>query len=526
MKIVYRMDRVSSEAQSAIDRASQAAFPYPLQRQSFVLGLWAGAIGWCLFGSLLAGFSLAVLVWAAGALWRRDEPPILAFCVAYQWFFVVTGFYFRLVTDRYPGLPVTGDLETAVLLSLVGFLALAGGIRAGLYLVRHRFFFVQQSLHVRPVDYDVRRLFWTVACLYTVNWIVEVDPMEIRFDAAQVIYRVLEFRTIFLFLLFVVILQKRKGYQYGAAAMLYVLAPRFASVMSNFKELFFLACVALLGEWRPWSESDLDKARSARIPLIAVGSGVALLVMGLVWEGGVKPVWRPAMRVGAVQGSVVDKVAAFAGTLHEAVPALEMGAAFEALASRMSSGIGYFSHVVERVPEHLPYENGRLTLRALQLTLTPRFLFPDKPNLGADSWLIREYAGLYVAGEENETSVGLGYMAEFYIDYGVPGILVLTFLYGCAVGLVYATILLFSPSHSFFCGAVTAILLQHFASYEGEIAKLLGGLLQACIIFSILSYVTGRLWHGQLLLSRVGRDSRAPGISAGAETLGARSVTS
>ena len=45
MKIVYRMDRVSSEAQSAIDRASQAAFPYPLQRQSFVLGLWAGAIG-------------------------------------------------------------------------------------------------------------------------------------------------------------------------------------------------------------------------------------------------------------------------------------------------------------------------------------------------------------------------------------------------------------------------------------------------------------------------------------------------
>src|SRR2546428_6904586 len=90
---------------------------YPLQRRLLVWGLVVATTGGILFLSPLAGFAFLVLFGAVGALWRRDEAPILVFCIAYQWFFIVTGYFYQQITGRYPGLPAVGDLQGAVLLS-------------------------------------------------------------------------------------------------------------------------------------------------------------------------------------------------------------------------------------------------------------------------------------------------------------------------------------------------------------------------------------------------------------------------
>jgi hypothetical protein len=407
--------------------------------------------------------------------------------------------YWR-ITGTYPSLPQLGNIEGAVFLSLIGFVVLIAGIRTGFHALRRRFDAAQHHSQMAMPHYDVQRLFAYVIALYTVNWFVGIAPMAFMFNAAQIIYNVLALRNVFLFMLLLVIVQEQKGYRYAVAGFLYVLVPQFASMMSHFKNVFFLLIVALLSEWRPWSTTISGRRRRAHIAWTVTGIAAALLAMGVLWEGGIKPLWRPAIMRGEVSGSPTKKVKAFVSTLKQAVLDLETRAACEAFVARLSSGLGYFSHVLERVPDVVPYEKGHLVLRALTHTVTPRFLFPNKPNLGGDSWLVQKYAGIRVAGDKKGTSVGLGYMAEFYIDFGIPGMFVPIFLYGTLIGLAYQAVRFVSPSSHFFSSAVTVIFLQHFLSYEGEIAKLVGGFVQTWLTFMVFLHLFGPLMHQHLLV--------------------------
>jgi hypothetical protein len=473
---------------------------YPLQAHLIAWGMVIGGISlaWS-WSTPLIGGALLVLLGAVGCVWRRGEPPILAFCLTYQWLFIITGYVYLQITDTYPGLIKLGRIEAAVGLSLLGFLALVAGIRIGGYaLAPSRDIDAEPDVSLEP-SYNTERLCLWVIGLYTINWFIHLVPMTILFDAAQLIVNLLALRGILFALLLFVVLQQQTKYRYAALAFLYVFIPQFASMMAHFKESLFLFVIALLAQWRPWSPSPAERHRSARIIWTIAGTAVILLIMAVLWEGGIKPRWRPAIMHGVVTGSPIQKLKAFAVIAQEASADLDIPLAAEALASRLSSGIGYFSRVLERVPEVVPYERGGLTRRALRHIVIPRFLFPEKLNLGGDSWLVWKYAGARVADEKQGTSVGLGYMAEFYIDFGVPGMFLPLFAYGLFIGLVYQSIHLVAPSSALFHSVITVIFLQHFTSYEGELAKLWGGLMQTWIMFLLFLYFCGPWVHRQLL---------------------------
>jgi hypothetical protein len=84
----------------------------------------------------------------------------------------------------------------------------------------------------------------------------------------------------------------------------------------------------------------------------------------------------------------------------------------------------------------MPHENGAILSAALTHILTPRVLYHDKPNLPSDSAKVRRYAGVWVAGDRQHTSIAFGYVGESYVDFGVPGMFVPIFLFGLVVGLV------------------------------------------------------------------------------------------
>lgn len=498
-----------SRAGNLVVRAERQAAPYPLQRKFVIWGMWAGCFGGLLFVSPLAGLSFLVLFGAMGALWPRAEPPVLAFCIMLQWLSVMSGYFYYLAQGHYPGESggsFVGNLEGAVLLSLIGLVALTAGLRTGLKLFQGRFEWAQQKLQASIPCYDVRALFWCVIVLFAINWRVEILPMEIFPRGAQIIYNILAFREVLLFLLFLEILQQQKGYCYGVAAFVYVLIPAFTSIGAGFKGLFVLLCIALLSEWRPWSKSLLDRRRSSRAVRAAAVAVTVLLVMGLIYVGTVKSVWRVAVMTGTAGDSPMEKVNTYFTILREGVAeqaewsSVLGSTALEGLASGLSAGLDYFAIVLERVPEVVPHANGELTLRTLIHLITPRIVFPDKADLVSSSWLIRKYAGIWAAGDEEGTSVALGYMAEFYIDFGVPGMFVLIFLYGLGAGMAYGAMLLFAPSYNFFRSAVTVSFLQHFVGYGGEIPKIIGGLVENSLIFGLLLYLVGPWLHRMLLV--------------------------
>jgi hypothetical protein len=326
--------------------------------------------------------------------------------------------------------------------------------------------------------------------------------MAFWFNGAQIISNLLAFPSIFFLVLLLAVIQRQYGFGYAATASLLAWIPSLGSHMSAFSGVFFVLLVALACEWRPWSNSLRKRLLNRWVITAGATLAVLLLIMAVLWCGGMKSVWRPKVLKGEVSGSVLSKAQAFVLTASEVIPVVELETAIISLSQRMSSGIGYFGCVLQRVPIVVPHENGKLTMRALNHVLKPRFLFPEKPNLGSDSFLIRQYAGQSAAGLEQGTSIGLGYMGEFYIDFGFPLMFVALFVFGVVLGSLHEAIAFSCPSYDIYRG-VLMLVFGTFTSYDGELAKDLGGMLQMILVFTVILYFIGPWMHRTMSVRRM-----------------------
>lgn len=485
---------------------------FPLQKTLFLFGVVAGMVTALQFGSLVIGVGTAVLMTVVGLLWPRDEMPTLSFCFLHQGIFIIVVVYYRQITDAYPGGGLLGDVDGAVYLSAIGLLSTALGVRAAMPSSR-RLMNEASDVEKRKHGYDMQRIFWVVIALFSVSWTVELLPRSIMFNAAQAIQAALAMRYAFLLLLLLVCFRERKGYNYAVIAFGFVLLPELIGSMSRFKFLFFMALLALLSQWKPWSRSERDKAKNSRVLALSVAMAVLILALGLVWTGGMKGAWRGALRSGQVSGTPIEKIESFGEYLSGSVRRFSLADAGRELSSRVSSGIAYFSYVLETVPERVPHEGGALTMRAVRHVTMPRILFPEKPDLGGDSWLVRKYTGLWVAGDETGTSVGLGYMPELYIDFGVPGMFVALFCLGMLLGLMYRGLKKAAPSRDMFVTVGAALFLPGFTDLDSHLTKLVGGMLQTFIIFVVLLVTLGPWLHRFLLARPVVQRSLQPRLS-------------
>jgi hypothetical protein len=105
-----------------------------------------------------------------------------------------------------------------------------------------------------------------------------------------------------------------------------------------------------------------------------------------------------------------------------------------------------------------------------------------------------------VAGSEQDTSIGIGYVGESYIDFGPIGMFIPIFL----LGLLYGVINRFFITRTRYklLGSALAVSVLVFNAYEIETSniKLLGGVitaLLAAIVFykalggSVMAYLQG-----------------------------------
>jgi hypothetical protein len=455
---------------------------YPFTKWSLLVGIATGFLGGLVFGRPLAGFAWFVLPVAAGLVWRRDEPPVLSFALAFQWVFIVTGYLYWRAGGQLEDLLI-GNVELAVFLSLVGLLCLAVGLRLGITVLRR--FLSRRMVVARRADetFDIKQLFWITVTIYSVSWMIELSPNNSSsiavFNAAQILGSILAFREVLFCLLWLTILRRREGYGYGIIAFVVALVPRFVSTQSTFKELIFMFLIVLLAEFRPWVKTAVQHRWHRRVGAALLAICVLLVAAGVAWEGAIKPMWRTY----DAEGSPTKKLEAFAEVADSATSESESESWLAALIRRVSS-ITQFALVLDRVPAIVPHENGQLTLRAIKHILVPRVLFPNKENLGTDSWLAEEYAGLKV-GED--TSVGIGYMAESYVDWGIAGLFPSLVAMGLLLGLAYALIFLCSPSYSIGSALAIVIFMNNFVTFEATLPKLLGGFVMNALILLVLS---------------------------------------
>lgn len=106
--------------------------------------------------------------------------------------------------------------------------------------------------------------------------------------------------------------------------------------------------------------------------------------------------------------------------------------------------------------------------------LTPRMFFPGKLSLPSSSDEVRMYSGIWVAGRERNTSFAFGYVAESYVDFGVPLMLVPIFVYGLLLGLAYRWLNAHIRYDELRRGSTIVVFWATLSSYETSWIMMIG----------------------------------------------------
>jgi hypothetical protein len=446
---------------------------YPLTRFSLLISAMVGALAYFATGIGLAAYVMFTLCFAVSLVWRRDEAPIFPFILFLQWIQVSSGYLLSLVTGSLPEADYAlGDVDRALWLSLTGLILLALGIRVGSWRSN------DQDVPLERVE-NLRGLFWLVMALYSANYVSLLGTKSFA-GLDVVLERVLTLRQIPLLLLWFETFRQNRNREYMWISLVWVFIPALASYFSDFKTPIILALIVITSFWRPWERTWWSFSLSGAARTLALAALAIFLAM--TWQAGVKRETRRLYDTEAVSANPLDRIQLFVTQSAAAVPIVFNDTAFvvDGLIGRLWY-VGFFSRVLEQVPAREPHAEGELLQLATTNAFYPRFFFPDKPPLPSDSYYTRRFAGLNISDELGATSISIGYMAEFYADWGVRGLFISVFAYGLLMGFMAWVIrTVVRPRVLVDPALITVMLTVSF--YEHQFVKTFGALNIAAIV--------------------------------------------
>jgi hypothetical protein len=154
----------------------------------------------------------------------------------------------------------------------------------------------------------------------------------------------------------------------------------------------------------------------------------------------------------------------------------------------------YPALAVERVPKVLPHTDGALMADVLTHIMSPRVFYTNKRGLLSDSEMVRKYAGVFVAGAEEGTTIAFGYAAESYVDFGVPLMFLPVFIYGLMMGITYQGFLRIIRHRDLAIGLVTVICWLSLYQFERSWPMTLGLAGTLIIYVGAFTFFFDRLW--------------------------------
>jgi hypothetical protein len=411
-------------------------------------------------GHWLAGLAVGVLLAGWRLLRTPDAPPVLALAFTFQWVQVALGvFYMGLTGAALPA--VDTDWETMVLIGLVWISALALGLRLGL----------SWAARIWSVPPDAPRAAFSRRLLL-VGYIVAVISIgtiqELAWEYPTLTQAILALSFAHFALFFLIVrsfAQPVFEWRWIAALVALEVLLGFTGYFAGWREPLILAGIATL---------EVFDIRSAK-HWVAISTGAIMIFVGsLLWMG-IRGEYRKEFQddVFATSRSVrLERLQTLSGDWFRQ-EAGGIGANLFALVDRMWA-IHYPALAVARVPNVLPHTEGEILKGAILHLITPRVLFPDKPELPSDSDMVRKYSGVWVAGAEENTSIAFGYAAESYVDFGIPLMFIPVFVFGALMGVAYQWFFTTIRHRDLALGLVAVIFWLGLYLFERSWVKTLG----------------------------------------------------
>jgi len=371
-------------------------------------------------------FSAAIgVLWA---IWRlladRDGPPILAIALTYQWIQVTAGMFYAAILGRTLLPMLSVDYRPIVTISLISLLALSAGLYAGRRWAIGRWSPTQVA---RP---DLALTWGFLIAAYGAAIVAEASARRLAFEypsLTQPILALMSVRLITLYILLRRLAQPKFRVLAIAGLTAFEAVLNATGYFANFREPLVLAIVAVLEvfDWR----------KREQVVAVAAFAG-ALVVCSLVWIN-IRATFRVDIDTRESFGTSarLDRIGSLASDWWNRGDSNHFDDV-DFLVERVWA-VYYPALAMKRVPAVIPHTDGELMKAAIAHVLQPRIFFPDKPELPSDSDLVRKYSGVFVAGREQNTSIAFGYVAESYVDFGVPLMFAPMVAFGVMVGLIY-----------------------------------------------------------------------------------------
>jgi hypothetical protein len=465
--------------------ASQAQYRLSATKQPRLFALIAIAI-FLLGGfgpnSLLALASVLVLLTGCLLLWRPGEAPVLFFTFAFPWL----GASIAIFHANWLDLDVTaysefgGNIQTATVLTLFGLLALAFGMRVGAGRCRmHEFVGAREMALSQPMDRWFRLYAVALGVSFlALAWVWVVPGLS------QVLIALAGLKWAFFFMLAYASFVRGGASLYFLAAFLVEIVLGISGYFADFKIPFFVTLFAAA-------------AAGVRVSLRAmIGMGVLgamLVVFGIVWTA-VKFEYREFVAGGqSAQALNVDIVTRL-NKIAELVTELDgekFGDGADKMLRRLSY-VNFFGVVLDYVPALIPHQNGAILLDAVTRPFTPRIFFPNKTVID-DTERTNIYTG-GLAGNYEATSVGLGYVAECYIDFGAWEMMIALFLIGYFYGKIYSHFVRSRAASNLLGIATASAILVGVGTLENSITKVFGGVTASVLVAWLMIWFVIPRW--------------------------------
>ena len=375
-------------------------------------------------GYWVAGLAVAVLLLVWALLGSGEGPPVLALALTYQWMQVTIGIFYSALTGVELEAFYTTDWQRMVLIGLAWITCLAVAIFYGIVLTRRR---VGPPDHAPASALNNKILYAAYAGSLLLTGVVQ----EIAWNYSSFTQAILAITYAHLGLLFVMTRRfTRPVFQWEKliGVMALEVAMGFTGYFAGFREPLVMGAIAIF---------EVFNRRDIRHWAFAAGLAGILGISSLVWVS-VRGQVRQEIDDDVLSSSRVerfDRVRTLSSGLLTQGPS-DYADASNLLIDRLWA-IKYPAMALERVPFLIPHTEGQILKDALVHIVTPRFLYPEKPELVSDSELVRKYAGAQVAGAESNTSIAFGYAAESYVDYGLPWMFLPAIIFGLLVGVTY-----------------------------------------------------------------------------------------
>jgi len=287
---------------------------------------------------------------------------------------------------------------------------------------------------------------------------------------SQLLVPLFSLKWVVLFALFYSIFTRKQGYFILVCTLSVEVLLGLTTAWSQFKEPLFVFVLVCLVRWRFIQRS------------VKFGLGIVFLLgfaLSVFWTS-VKMDYRSFLRGNPTKVARLEFLAGRASVYGS----YDFSEGAMALASRVTY-TSLFGHTLAHVPSKEPHSNGALWLGAVRHVLMPRLLFKNKEITDDSSRAIR-FTGLRLAGAESYTSIGIGYFAESYADFGRIGMFVPIFIVGLLIGVMHYVISGLSGS-SLLANALGATLVfTQLGSFGTSNMKILGGLIVHFIVFWVL----------------------------------------